>query len=48
VLYSPKLLLINNARVNAKDDGYRTPLSLAVEGGHRDVAELLRQHGGRE
>ncbi len=37
------------ADVNAKDNKVMTPLRLAVDyKGHKDVAELLRQHGGHE
>ena len=43
-----ELLLANGANVNAKDEGGRTPLSLAIRKGNNDVAELLRQHGGKE
>jgi ankyrin repeat protein len=30
------------------DNKGETPLHKAVAGGHKDVAELLRQHGGHE
>jgi ankyrin repeat protein len=43
-----KLLLERGADVNAKDDDRKTPLSLAEEEGHSDVADLLRQHGAEE
>ncbi len=43
-----ELLLAKGADVNAKDDGGETPLDAAVNNGHKDVAELLRQHGGHE
>jgi cytohesin len=43
-----KLLLANKADVNLRDINGFTPLSLAVHNSHKDVAELLRQHGGRE
>ena len=42
-----ELLLANGAEVGARDDMFETPLKYAVEDGHGDVAELLRQHGGR-
>jgi ankyrin repeat protein len=42
-----KLLLAHGAEVNAKGGG-RTPLVIALEQGHPDVADLLRQQGGRE
>jgi ankyrin repeat protein len=43
-----ELLLANKAEVNAKDNRGNTPLHLAAAKGHKDVAELLRQHGGQE
>jgi len=42
-----ELLLNNQANPNAMDKSGATPLRLAERNGHRDVAELLRQHGGR-
>jgi uncharacterized protein len=42
-----KLLLARDAEVNAKGGG-RTPLVIALEQRHQDVADLLRQHGGRK
>lgn len=41
-----KLLLASKADVNAEDSDGATPLHLATHH-HKDVAELLRQHGGR-
>jgi cytohesin len=43
-----ELLLANKADVNAKDNDSHTPLNWAVHKGYKDVAELLRQHGGHE
>ena len=43
-----ELLLANKAEVNAKDNNGETPLHEAVDKGHKDVAGLLRQHGGHE
>jgi serine/threonine-protein phosphatase 6 regulatory ankyrin repeat subunit B len=43
-----ELLLTNHADINAKDDTGRTPLSFAVLHNYKDLAELLRQHGGLE
>jgi len=43
-----ELLLANGAKVNATDICRCTPLHLAADNGHKDVAELLRQHGGHE
>ncbi len=42
-----QLLLANKAEVNAKDTGGRTPLRWAAKR-DKDVAEVLRQHGGQE
>ncbi len=41
-------LLTANADVNIRDNNGLTPLHIAVAQGHDRVAELLRQHGGRE
>ncbi len=43
-----RTLLAYRADVNAMDWDLNTPLDLAVERGNGIVAELLRQHGGRE
>jgi ankyrin repeat protein len=43
-----ELLLANKADINAKDNHGGTPLLMAEETGQKDVAELLRQHGGHE
>jgi ankyrin repeat protein len=40
-------LLANNAMVNEKDNLGRTPSYYAAFYDHKDVAELLRQHGGQ-
>jgi ankyrin repeat protein len=40
-----ELMIQHHADVNAKSGRY-TPLSLAVEAGNNNVAEVLRQHGG--
>jgi len=42
------LLLASKAEVNAQDKLGFTSLHYAVVRGHKDVAELLRQHGGHE
>jgi hypothetical protein len=41
-----KLLLANCAEVNAKDNGGNTPSQCAALRDHKNVVELLRQHGG--
>jgi uncharacterized protein len=41
-----ELLLTNKADVNSKDIDGSTPIKLAAK--HKDVVELLRQHGGSE
>lgn len=40
-----RLLLVHGADVNAKREGQKTPLDLAVEQGNENVANLLRQNG---
>jgi ankyrin repeat protein len=40
-----RLLLVHRADVNAKREGQKTPLDLAVEQGNVKVANLLRQNG---
>ncbi len=42
------VLLANNADVNARDNEGQTPLHYSLKYGHQDVAEFLRQCGGRE
>jgi len=41
-------LLTNGADVNAKDEDETTPLYIAVEEGHTEIADLLRKHGARQ
>jgi ankyrin repeat protein len=41
-------LLAHGADVNAKDNGGKTPLKWAEDDGHKELAEMLRQHGGIE
>jgi ankyrin repeat protein len=43
-----ELLLTNKADINAKNDDGATPLRLAEGSAHKDVADVLRQHGGTE
>ena len=43
-----ELLLDKGADVNARDNNGQTPLRLATAGGDKDVAKLLRDHGGQE
>jgi ankyrin repeat protein len=40
-----ELLLADHADVNATDDNGKTPLRIALVS-HRNLTELLRQHGG--
>ena len=41
-------LLINNvADLNAKNVEGKTPLDYAIENNHTNIADLLRQHGGK-
>jgi uncharacterized protein len=42
------LLKDNPDLIAGKDSAGATPLHWAVYGGHKDVVELLRQHGGHE
>jgi ankyrin repeat protein len=42
-----ELLIQRGAGVNATDADGRTPLAVAVKSGSNEVAEVLRQHGGR-
>ena len=42
-----ELLIDAGADVNAKDDDGTTPLDRAIQLGHPEIADLLRQHGGK-
>jgi len=42
-----RLLLSKGAEVNAKDNDGKTPLQVAEGQGEKELAKLLRQHGGR-
>jgi ankyrin repeat protein len=42
------LLLHDEAKVNAKANNGDTPLRIAMVNGHEDVADVLRQHGGKK
>jgi ankyrin repeat protein len=43
-----ELLIAKGADVQEQDKLGKKPLSLAVEAGHYEVVELLRQHGAKE
>ncbi|WP_127530401.1 ankyrin repeat domain-containing protein [Paenibacillus kobensis] len=43
-----RLLIEHGADVNAKQEGGLTALSIAIEQGNHNVAELLRQNGAKE
>jgi cytohesin len=42
-----KLLIVKGADVNAKDVEGQTPLDWAEEEKHKEIASLLRKHGGK-
>jgi len=42
-----KLLIVKNADVNAKDVEGQTPLDWAEEEKYKEIADLLRKHGGK-
>ena len=41
-----EVLLANGAYVNAKDNGGKTPLSIAEENKQQALAQALHKHGG--
>lgn len=41
-----ELLIARGADVNARDSNNETPLSAAITGNHRNIAELIKRHGG--
>ncbi len=41
-----ELLIANGANVNTKDQGW-TPLDIAIEFEHSEIADILRKHGGK-
>jgi ankyrin repeat protein len=43
-----ELLLASKAEDNPRDKNGNAPLHFAVSNKHQDVADLLRQRGGRE
>ena len=42
-----ELLITKRADVNAKMDDGETPLDVAEEAEHTELADLLRKHGGK-
>ena len=42
-----QLLLAKGADVNAKDREGKTPVDRAQQTGHKELADLLRRHGGK-
>jgi cytohesin len=42
-----ELMIQHHADVNAKSKDGDTPLALAIAAGHKNIAEVLRQHGGK-
>jgi ankyrin repeat protein len=42
-----ELLIANGADSNAKDIEGETPLNWVEEGKHKEIADLLRKHGGK-
>ena len=43
-----KTLLTAGAKVNVKDKNGKTPLTVAQNNGHAELADLLLEHGARE
>jgi len=42
-----ELLIAEDANVNAKGTGGRTPLNTAIIFGRKEIEDLLRKHGGK-
>ena len=42
-----ELLINNEADLNVKNVEGKTPLDYAIENNHTNIADLLRQHGGK-
>ncbi len=43
-----EVLIKNQADVNAKILGDKTPLSIAIDNNYSEIADLLRKHGAKE
>lgn len=41
-----ELLIAHGADINARDNAGRTPIDQMLQNGRRDLAEVLRRHGG--
>ena len=46
--YQSVVNIKNGADVNLKNNEEKTPLKLAIENGHNEIADLLRKHGAVE
>ena len=42
-----ELLIANGADVNVRGFGGMTPLNMAADEGQKEIADILRKHGGK-